>query len=283
VPTAAPAVSNIREKGTLIIKSNPTGAELIVDGNSIGNTPAEIQLTAEPHVIELKKDVLYWSDKVTIESNKVKNMNPILQAPPTRIEIVTDPIESKVYINDKSYGYSPIKQDFEPGKYKIKVVKGGYKVYEDEVIVQSNKTSTFDISLEKIIKPPIKSRFGISLFNTGAALKWTPGVLGFEARAASQDNINIAGGRLYINFNPRSKAIVYMGFEGDNISGETAIQKFEGTAGGGFLGMEFIISKHLSVNMDIGQYDINIRNKEIDSINVDQGYLIGNVGFNIYF
>ncbi|MCB4790862.1 MAG: PEGA domain-containing protein [Elusimicrobia bacterium] len=282
-PTTAAPVSVVKEKGTLIIKSNPIGAELIIDGNSIGNTPAEIQLTAESHIIELKKGNMYWTDKVIIQANKIKNLNPFLQVLPTVIEITTEPKELKIYLNDKSYGYSPLKQEIAPGKYKVRIKKGGYKIYEDELTVLANKTNSFDIALDKIIKPPVRTRFGLGLHSGGASLRWLPGVLGFEAKADSGDNINITTGRLYINFNPRSSVIVYMGIEGGHIEGETTIQKFQGNLGGGFLGMEFMIKKHFSFNMDIGQYAIGLNNKEFKETKIEESYLVGNVGFNIYF
>jgi PEGA domain-containing protein len=56
-------------KGTVNVSSNPTGADVLVDGEFVGNSPASLKLTAGKHAVAVKmsgyKD---WSKEITVQS-----------------------------------------------------------------------------------------------------------------------------------------------------------------------------------------------------------------------
>jgi PEGA domain-containing protein len=56
-------------KGTINVSSNPTGADVLVDGEFVGNSPASLKLTAGKHAVAVKmsgyKD---WSKEITVQS-----------------------------------------------------------------------------------------------------------------------------------------------------------------------------------------------------------------------
>lgn len=55
--------------GTVNVSSNPTGADVLLDGNFVGNTPASLKPSAGKHIITVKmsgeKD---WSRDITVEA-----------------------------------------------------------------------------------------------------------------------------------------------------------------------------------------------------------------------
>jgi hypothetical protein len=57
-------------KGTVNISSNPTGADVLLDGDFVGNTPASLKLSSGKHTITVKmsgeKD---WSRDITVEAD----------------------------------------------------------------------------------------------------------------------------------------------------------------------------------------------------------------------
>jgi PEGA domain len=80
-PTASPA-SNIASSSTstqtsaanaqLEITSNPSGGEISVDGNFVGDTPSELAVAAGVHTITiLKHGFKPWERKLTVSSGKV--------------------------------------------------------------------------------------------------------------------------------------------------------------------------------------------------------------------
>ena len=56
-------------KGTVNVSSNPAGADVLLDGNFIGNAPASLKLTSGKHTVTVKmagqKD---WSREITVEA-----------------------------------------------------------------------------------------------------------------------------------------------------------------------------------------------------------------------
>ena len=61
--------SAAESKGTVNVSSNPTGADVLLDGNFVGNTPASLKIAGGKHTITVKmtgdKD---WSREITVES-----------------------------------------------------------------------------------------------------------------------------------------------------------------------------------------------------------------------
>lgn len=64
--TKTPATGS---KGTVNVSSNPTGADVLLDGNFVGNAPASLKIAGGKHTITVKmtgeKD---WSREISIES-----------------------------------------------------------------------------------------------------------------------------------------------------------------------------------------------------------------------
>lgn len=79
---AAPATSNVASSSAtaqtavtnaqLEITSNPSGAEISVDGNFVGDTPSELAVAAGVHTISIsKRGYKPWERKLTVSSGKV--------------------------------------------------------------------------------------------------------------------------------------------------------------------------------------------------------------------
>lgn len=67
-------------KGTLIVVSVPTSAELHVDGSFIGNTPSTLRLSAGPHMIRLVvPSYRVWTREVTVLSDSEATLNAALE------------------------------------------------------------------------------------------------------------------------------------------------------------------------------------------------------------
>lgn len=282
--TAAPTPTAKPEgDGTLVIRSSPKGADVLINDESKGKSPLEIKLPAGSYNVKLKKGERYWENTVPIIINEKTRVTANLKIAPGTLDLKTTPEGAQVYIGGNPIGRTPLKQTITRGTYKIKILMKGYKVYKSKIQMVSNKVTPLDVTLiKKTVKPKIPNKFGIGLHVPGFSLRWFTGGLTFEFKASGGDNVSAGGLRLYINFNPRSKAIVYMGGEFDGISGETELQKFGGAAVGGFLGMEFFANKHMSVLFDIGQYMIHL-DSEYEGITAEGSSLVGHVGFNYYF
>lgn len=71
-PIALATSSDSPHKASLAVASNPTGADIEVDGNFVGSTPSTIQLESGEHQIAVrKKGFLDWLRKIKITGGDI--------------------------------------------------------------------------------------------------------------------------------------------------------------------------------------------------------------------
>jgi hypothetical protein len=133
---------------------------------------------------------------------------------------------------------------------------------------------------------------GIGLQYWGLSLKYFSGLFSYELKSVFADTATGYGPRLYLNFNPNSDTVFYIGGEYCIIKGKTDLQNFTGSSAGGFIGMELFSHKKYSeflgseffdsLFLDIGPY-ITTFNSEFSGVSITNSDIVCNLGFNIYF
>jgi hypothetical protein len=108
-----------------------------------------------------------------------------------------------------------------------------------------------------------------------------------EGRGAFGEGIGVYGARLYYNFNPYDRAVIFTGLEGDYVSFDVEIEdEEEGMKGKGyvgylFVGGEYFINDNFTFNLDIGPAYIDLTEDEFD-LNVSGIEWLYNLGINLY-
>jgi hypothetical protein len=78
-PAPSAAQPRSSDKGTIILVSTPAGGEVYVDSVFVGNTPANLKLTAGEHFIRVFADGYNnWSRNITVISDSEENLSAIL-------------------------------------------------------------------------------------------------------------------------------------------------------------------------------------------------------------
>ncbi|WP_424359353.1 carboxypeptidase regulatory-like domain-containing protein [Methanocella sp. MCL-LM] len=126
-----PVCMNVASNGNLNIRTSPQGARILVDGMDTGKlTPCEIQdIPAGKHTVTLTLDG-YYNDTsdVTIQPDKILNMNRTLAINTGSITINVQPRDAKIYLNDKYAGTGSVSlPKAAAGKYDFKVVRDEYQ------------------------------------------------------------------------------------------------------------------------------------------------------------
>jgi PEGA domain len=69
-------------KGTVNVSSNPAGADVLVDGDFVGNSPAALKLTPGKHTITVKiSGYGEWSKEITVQSGSDVQLTANLEKP----------------------------------------------------------------------------------------------------------------------------------------------------------------------------------------------------------
>ncbi len=116
--------------GQLVVSANVTGARIIIDGKDSGEvTPHTFPaLPARSHTVAVMKEgsqtassgfVVQAGDSVTANLQLVP---PTVE--PGELEFITEPPGVEVFIDDKSYGPSPVTTPLAPGVHTYSVKKG---------------------------------------------------------------------------------------------------------------------------------------------------------------
>jgi hypothetical protein len=140
--------------GIVVITSDPSNAEIVINGQKIGNTPYQGELAAGNYQLELRK-TLYYTDasSFSIDKGKTQSLNIKLKPKFGYLSVSSSVPESKVYFDDKLLGNAPIK------KMQIESIPHNVKI---EAELYHSKIEEFKIAdgEEKIINADLNPAFG---------------------------------------------------------------------------------------------------------------------------
>lgn len=118
-----------KSKGSLVVKTDPDGATIYVDGKNYGLTPIEIEdlEIGEHEMVISKEGFAQIIKKVEIKEDRVE-INEILVKAISEIFLNTEPNGAKVIINGKEMGTTPLTiKDINPGRYFVTFRALGYE------------------------------------------------------------------------------------------------------------------------------------------------------------
>jgi hypothetical protein len=82
-PVAVPTQPAVAAEATVIINSNPEGADITVDGKYVGNTPSTLRLSSGDHTVKIEKSgFTAWEKSVSITGGSNLNLAPTLEKNP---------------------------------------------------------------------------------------------------------------------------------------------------------------------------------------------------------
>lgn len=134
--------------GTLIVRTDPEGANVYIDGKNYGLTPIEIgDLEIGEHEIIISKEgyasiikkAVVTEEPLTIEEKLVKAISEVF--------IDTNPKGAKVIIGGKEVGETPLTlKDMQPGRYFITFKALGYEEMTKSIEVKEG-INTFNFNM----------------------------------------------------------------------------------------------------------------------------------------
>jgi hypothetical protein len=167
----------------LEVTSTPSGADVELDGNFVGNSPSSIGVSAGDHSISVKKSGYnLWERKVKVSSGKVNisaelepsatlptqesklNTQSAVAAPPAAahgtpsaatpenlgaVSFTSDPAGAEVYVDNASAGKTPITLNLKLGPHYIRMFMNGHKNWSQQVVVAAGSETKLAATLEK--------------------------------------------------------------------------------------------------------------------------------------
>jgi len=166
--------------GSLYITSNPSAAQVYVDGAYRGTTPTTVgSLSPGTHSVILRLSGYQdFSGTATIYAGQTTTMSAnLVQVPPTTtvgtLVISSAPSAAEVYVDNVFRGYSPLTlNDISPGSHAITLSLAGYQNWQGNVQVSGGQTTTVQGTLvpNPTTIPTTTSTPGFGVFAGMAAL-----------------------------------------------------------------------------------------------------------------
>ena len=138
--------------GIVLINSEPANAEVIFDGQKIGNTPITITgVIPGQHQLGLIKNK-YFSEQmlVNLESSEIKNIDIELKPNYGYLNVISHPDTCIILMNDKVLDMTPIyNYSIESGSYQLTGRKNLYHDFNSsELIIKNQDTIYIEFALE---------------------------------------------------------------------------------------------------------------------------------------
>jgi hypothetical protein len=141
-------------QGSVLVSSEPEGAVISVDGLVRGHTPAELNLKAGEHLLELQVGGSATSRKITVKANERLTEKMTFPEAGARggLMITTYPATGRVSIDGVPRGSAPVKiTDLQPGTHTL-LVETQLGAQEQDVVVQSGRVSQLAVPTASWIK-----------------------------------------------------------------------------------------------------------------------------------
>ena len=139
--------------GTLSVNSTPSGAQVLVEGRVVGNTPLNIVLRPGRVDVELRLGG-YQSFRTSVqvrpgETTAINaNLIPVVQN--GLLQINSNPPGAQVLLNGRVVGNTPLSLTVQPGRYDIELRLGGYQPFRASVAVASGQTVPVNANLQTL-------------------------------------------------------------------------------------------------------------------------------------
>ncbi len=140
------------DSGTLDVSSNPSGAEVFVNGISRGRTPCRVdRIPGGSVTVEVKADGFQpQSQSVSLAAGEVQKIEATLKPLPGTLRVVSIPDGARVYVNDEFKGEAPYDlANAQPGTYRVRVEKPGHEPMARNVAIEKGASVTEEFRLTR--------------------------------------------------------------------------------------------------------------------------------------
>lgn len=137
--------------GKLTINTKPAGANIIIDGTFVGQTPLTLDIFPDkPHVVQISKAGYEKTNRnVQVASAKSKPLNVNLKPRQGIVRLSVEPPDTELIIDGKSWGVVPKKINLIAVEHKLEFNKKGFHPYRIHITPQPGFPKQLKVTLKK--------------------------------------------------------------------------------------------------------------------------------------
>jgi hypothetical protein len=134
----------LKMPGFIVLQSDPPGAEIVVNGQKIGNTPFQFDLVAGAYQLELRKP-LYYPDAsmFDVKESETKELTRTLKPRFGYLSVSCDQAGASVYVDNKLVGTTPFeRRAIESGKHTLRIASALFHDHSEDFTLKDGETKT---------------------------------------------------------------------------------------------------------------------------------------------
>ena len=149
--------------GRLTLSSEPSHAQVFINGAPRGYTPFKCELEEGKYQLKLEKEgFAAIEDYVNVLRDQNVEKSITMSNLPGSIEVTTEPAGADISINNEPHGVSPLKlNSLAAGKYIVRAAKSTFDTASKEVVIVSGQKSSVEFIMTKntggidlVVNPP---------------------------------------------------------------------------------------------------------------------------------
>ena len=137
--------------GDVTTATQPAGAEIFIDDEEVGTTPATVPVMAGKRQIVLRKDGYKpWKRELRVEAGVPIEIEPVeLVEADGLLTVLSSPPGASVSVDGRYRGTTPVEVELAPGRdYEVIAAKAGYSTVNRKVRMASRSGRTLRVDLE---------------------------------------------------------------------------------------------------------------------------------------
>jgi len=135
----------------LTVRSEPSGADVILNGIAMGTTPCELaRIPSGKAIIEVTSaGYKPFKQTLTLHAGQEDEMEIVLKPIPSELTVVSIPEKARIYVDNQFRGRAPVTlSDIDPGEYRVRAELEGYAPLARSVAVPRNASLVEEFRLE---------------------------------------------------------------------------------------------------------------------------------------
>ena len=144
----------ILASGTIDIQSEPSGAEVMVNGIARGTTPVRVTDVAKGRAV-VKFHLDGFEDEIrelAINAGDVQNLPVVLRGLPGTMQLSSVPSGARLYVNNEARGTAPLTlRDLKAGTYEVRAELEGYGTETRTVVLGNGAAAREEFRLSNIM------------------------------------------------------------------------------------------------------------------------------------
>jgi len=151
--------------GTVVVNTEPAGANVVVDGQAHGQTPMTASLKVGAHTIELSKDGVHRTMTVNVTANT--QISQFVEMPKAAVvtgdlQVRTDPSGARVSVDGQARGVSPLTiPGLAPGSHMV-VLENDLGSVNEDVTIQPGITASLVVPMKAPQGAPVSGWISIA-------------------------------------------------------------------------------------------------------------------------